>query len=114
MTREELEQLQAEPNWIPCRAQCGAQVFMATHERTGKPAPLLRPKEGGMEPNIAAWKDPGTGDWVYKILPRPSLDMDNTTLPGSGPQAEFLNHFADCPMAGRFRRRPAGDRSNVT
>lgn len=92
MTKEEFLALRGEPDWIPCRGQCGAQVFMAKHERTNKPAPLLRPKEGGPKPNIVAWQ--GADGWQYRIVKE---------------GGEFLNHFADCPMARRFRR-PVGDK----
>lgn len=101
MTKEELIAIRGEPEWRPC-VGCQAPVFDARHERTKKLAPLLRPREGGSEPNIVAWQ--GVDGWQYRIVPRPSLDSENVSLPGSQPQPEFINHFADCPAARRFKK----------
>lgn len=113
MTAEELQRIGVEPEWIPCAA-CKAPVFMARCVKKdgtiGKIAPLLRPRAGGLEPNIVAWygedpNQPGKGlQWLYRVVTRPSLDWDNNTLPGSQPQPEFINHFADCPAATQFRK----------
>jgi hypothetical protein len=103
MSKDELTALQNEPPWEPCAA-CRAPIFMARHERTGKRAPLLRPREGGLKPNIAAYQHAVSKQWLYRIVPYAPLDSDNLTLPGSQPPPEFINHFADCPAAAHFHK----------
>jgi len=86
-----------EPEWFPCAA-CKAPIFSAYHERTGTRAPLLRPREGGLAPNITIrFKD---GRWLYHVINKKERE--------SGMTGEFISHFADCYAAQSFRR-PVGD-----
>jgi hypothetical protein len=76
-----------------CRGGCGTEIFMAKHERTGKPAPLCWPPKD-IKPNIEIFtKD---GETYYRIT--------NSTA------AEFINHFGNCPKAAQFRPSPTGDK----
>lgn len=82
------------PNLVPCEG-CGVDVLWARHERTGKPAPLVKPV-GAMKPNITIYER--DGEMVYHIAKK------NESFAFSEHQLEYINHFADCPKAKEFKK----------
>lgn len=86
---------------VPCEG-CGKLVLWANHERTGNPAPLIRPGLAGVTtpPNvIVTFVSPG--EWTYRIQKK------DETLEGVGSPSfpGFINHFADCKQAAQFKRK---------
>ena len=80
----------------PC-AGCGVEVWWVRHERTGNPAPLVKPPDE-MKANIAVYRDDGQP--VYHIKRK------NESFAFSETPLEYINHFSDCPKAADFKRKP--------
>ena len=87
---------------------CDRRVLWAHHERTKKTAPLVLPRDGE-KPNIAVKLFGGYSDssaasgetlvWQYRILKK------GETAPVDGESSQlFLNHFANCKSAAKFKR----------
>ena len=75
---------------LPCRS-CGTAVYWLTNVRTGKRAPIeATPHNGG---TIRVYLDDGTYD-----IPGP---VDRRAHPE---EPYYLNHFARCPQARRWKQ----------
>jgi len=79
----------------PC-AGCGVEVWWVRHERTGNPAPLVKPPDE-MKANIAVYERDGENVYHTKKKDE-SFALSEHPL-------EYINHFADCAKAANFKRR---------
>ena len=77
-------------------AGCPARVLWALHPGTGKAAPIAAPPDDKTG-NVRVWH--ALGRWRYEALGKAAAEKARE----SGERL-FLNHFADCVEAPRFKR----------